>query len=287
MSNIIHGLDARTLSHMPGSRACGPYSVYREKITHTIGSDTTNRRVFLFGEHLLGNLVASTLGVYGSGTQVPGTTEYYVASPFFGSGTSGQYDVSLHALTVTIQCLGTAAGLVPSGMVMAGVIPQGVNRDSADTWSDLGLELMNRRGIHRYSAQQLVSGGVSYGSYPLDILSHTEMRMVAGVAGSTSDVMSEGLAPLIVILEPAATVANFALTVHAEWKFRARVNPMLISTHRVHAPVPETAWAKLMHVGQQTSGLLSGVATIANGLAKAGAIIGPSVTRAGVALGLA
>lgn len=276
--------------HLPGSRACGPYSVYREKYTKTISSRTDAvSTVFLFGEYLTTDAhVSPIIGTFGYGAQVPGTNEGFVLSPYFtGAGAEATFDVSLHALTVSVQCLGTSGGLVPSGLVLVGVLPQAVDRVSYGTWDALGDAVVNRRGMHRFSASSLTAGGVAFGTYPLDIVAHTSMVITEGGTGAVTDVLSNGLCPLIVIIEPVTTAADYAITIHAEWKFRARLDPVLVSTHRVHAPAPETTWAKVMHLGQQTSGLLSSVATAAQGLQKAGAVIGPAVSRAGVAIGLA
>jgi hypothetical protein len=169
---------------------------------------------------------------------------------------------------------------------MAGVVPQGITDATADTWSELGQDLANRRGILRFSAAGLQTGGVSFGTYPLDILSHTAMHITAGGTGAVSDTLSEGLAPIVIIFEPVTTAAEYALTFHLEWKFRSRFDPLLISTHRVHAPATESTWAKIMHLGQQTSGLIDAIGGVVTAI-KNVPVLGSAVARGGAAVGLA
>jgi hypothetical protein len=133
----------------------GPYTLVRDRRTVTVSADADPAidTVMLFGSFsetatgLLsagpGDPVTPIVMIKGTGINVPGTTETSeLATPITGAASEGS-NFALHALTVSISCVGSATS--SSGVVVLGTCQSKVSRKAFPTFTALSASLTARQ----------------------------------------------------------------------------------------------------------------------------------------------
>lgn len=262
LHSLLPGLDAAMPRHLPGPRSSAKYVVHRTKTDISLDT-TTADTVLVFGDFLKSssyqggeNRISPTLGVYGSGANVPKTTETLVSDPLLLGASSDAYSVSLHNLTVEVRCTGTSAGLIPPGLFYLGVPSVGFDRSAYGAWSSIASTFKTKTGMSRFTAYEGLQKARRAISYPLDPVKFSEFRYNHGSSEST-DQFGGALAPIMIILDANATTqTSWTITVHAEWRMRSNVDPIVQSMQKSHAPVAEDTWHRLSSILSSAGGVI-------------------------------
>lgn len=252
-SNALSRYDARTSGHLPGPRACAPYTVVRERVTFYVQSNVTGQNtVILIGPYVQGTFgssggehLSSAVAIRGVGTEVPGTTETAVTSNLFNGIAPQTKSCSLHSLHTEVTCTGSASGVLPTGNVWAGAVSQPLNRLSGwANWNAIALGLQTRRNLRMFSAYETMTKPPSICSYPLDAVAHSEFLWMSGISGISDD-LHRSMTPVVVVLGPTTAVNDYTVSLTIEWRMREALDPFLQSTHKPYAPAPESVWSQL------------------------------------------
>jgi len=249
--------DSRTLGHLPGPRACAPYTVVRERVTFYVQSNAFGQNtVLLIGPYVQGEFgpsggehLASTVAIEGVGINVPGVTERPITSNLFNGATPMSKSCSLHSLCAEITCTGSESGVLPSGNVWAGAITQPVNRHSGwGSYNDIALAFQTRRSLRMFTAYETMTKPISVCSYPMDAVAHSEFYWMSGSSAPT-DELCRAMTPLTVVMGPTTAVNDYTVSLTIEWRMREALDPILQSTHKQFVPTPESVWSQLsMHL---------------------------------------
>lgn len=262
LAHLLQGLDASVPRHLPGPRSCAKYVVHRTKTDISLDTTTTDT-VLVFGDFIKSasyhggeNRISPTLGIHGSGANVPGTTETLTADPLLNGASSDTYSISLHNLTIEVRCTGTSAGLIPPGLFYLGVPSVGFDRTSYGTWATMASSFKTKPGMTRFTAYEGLQKARRALSYPLDPVKFSEFRYNHGTAES-SDQFGGAVAPIVCILDANATTqTSWTVTIHAEWRMRSNIDPVVQSMQRSHAPVGEDTWHKLSNFLSTAGGVV-------------------------------
>lgn len=251
--NALSAYDARSLGHLPGPRACAPYTVVRERVTFYVKSNVSGQNtVALIGPYVQGahgssggEHLASTVTTTGVGTDVPGVTETALTSNLFNGVTAQTKSCSLHSLHVDVTCTGSSSGVLPTGNVWAGAVTQPLNRLSGWTsWNAIATGLQTRRNLKMFSAYETMTKPISVCSYPLDAVAHSEFLWMSGTS-ALSDEMSRAMTPIAVVFGPTTAINDYTVSLTIEWRMREAVDPFLQSTHKQYMPASESVWSQL------------------------------------------
>jgi len=262
-------LDANVPSHLPGPRAAAKYVVHRNRVDISLET-TTSDTVFVFGDFVKSsskhggeNRISPMIGVYGSGTDVPGATETFVEDPYLIRSVKDFYSLSLHNLTVEARCTGTSAGLIPPGLMYIGALPIGMDRADYGNWEALAEVFKTKQGMSRFTAYEALQHSRRALSYPLDPVRYSEFRN-NDVLSEHTDTHGGALAPIVLILDSNATTqTSWTITVHLEWRMRANVDPMVQSMQRSYKPVSEDTWHQITTGLSNVGGVLNNGVQIA------------------------
>jgi len=259
----IHLLDAAFPSHLPGPRSTAKYVVHRNRVDISLATTTTDT-VLVFGDFLKSasyqggeNRISPTLGAYGTGANVPGTTETRAVDPLLNGASSDVYSTSLHNLTVEVRCTGTSAGLIPPGLFYLGALPIGFDRTAYGTWATMATSMKNRPGMTRFTAYEALQKSRRCIAYPLDPVKFSEFRYNHGTSEQT-DQFGGALSPIVVVLDANTdTQTSWTITIHAEWRMRSNVDPLIQSIQKSHAPAPESMWHKMSEGLSNVGGVIN------------------------------
>jgi hypothetical protein len=249
--------DSRSLGHLPGPRACAPYTVVRERVTFYVQSNTAGQStVLLIGPYVQGEFgssggehLSSCVAIEGVGGHAPGVTERPITSNLFNGSLAMSKSCSLHSLHADITCTGSASGVLPSGNVWAGAITQPVNRHSGwATFNDLASAFQTRRSMRMFTAYETMTKPISICSYPMDAVAHSEFLWMSGTS-SLTDELHRAMTPLTVVMGPTSAVNDYTVSLTIEWRMREALDPLLQSTHKQFVPSSESVWSNLsMHL---------------------------------------
>ena len=253
--SFLSRYDSRTSGHLPGPRACAPYTVVRERVTFYAQSNPNGQNtVLLIGPYVQkdppgGETLSSTVAIRGVGAQVPGVTEHSITSNLFHGAAPMSKSCSLHSLCAEITCTGSASGVLPSGNVWAGAITQPVNRHSGwGAYNEIALAFQTRRNLRMFTAYETMTKPISVCSYPMDAVAHSEFYWMSGTS-ALSDELSRAMTPVTVVMGPTTAVNDYTISLTIEWRMRESLDPILQSTHKQFVPTSESVWSQLsMHL---------------------------------------
>lgn len=253
VGNLLSRYDARSLGHLPGPRACAPYTVVRERVTFYAQSNiSAQNTVLIIGSYVkmgpgthTADEVTPLVATIGVGTNAPGAQDTLVLSNLFNGAAPQTKSVCLHSLHAEIACTGSAAGVVPSGNVWAGAVTQPLHRVASwANYNQLALSLQTRRSLRMFSAYETMTKPVSLSSYPLDAVAHSEFLWMEGTADQSNE-LSKAMTPIVVVIGPNAAQTDYTVSLTLEWRVREAVDPILQSTHKQYAPTSESVWGQL------------------------------------------
>ena len=253
VGGALSRFDARTLGHLPGPRACAPYTVVRERVTFYIQSNSAGQNtVALVGPFVQGTFgssggehLSSLVAVSGVGTNVPGVVEVPHTSNLFNGATPMTKSCSMHSLHAEVACTGSASGVLPTGNVWAGSVTQPVHRLAG--WTDfnaIATGLQTRRSLRMFSSYETMTKPLSLCSYPLDAVAFSEFLWMSGSSALT-DELSRSMTPLVLVFGPTTAVNDYTVSLTIEWRMREAIDPFLQSTHKHFVPAPESVWSQL------------------------------------------
>jgi hypothetical protein len=202
----------------------------------------------------------------GSGATVPGVGDTIVDDVHWAGVANNSYELSPHAATVEVMCTGAGAGIIPPGLVYAGVLSQPFRRANYATYAAAIAALIPRKGMRRFTSYQLQMKPVSLSTYPLDAVEHSEFRLINGTS-QVSDVENDALCPICVIIPASVSVPEFTFTIAMEWRMRAIDSSLLQSTHTHHSATPESVWNQIIGAASKTYGLVESANNAWEGLA--------------------
>lgn len=281
MSLLLHGVDARTKTHIPPHLPMAPYAVLRTKIPFTFQTSTTEATTFLFSEWLGAGAAASlgTVGdkiaAWGLTSTATGSANTILDATITQIGTLKAY-LRLHALTVTIQAGSGANSSV--GFFYAGTMAGNVLLPSYATFGLMALDLYARRELRAHSAYESLGKPVVLCSAPQDMTSWaTHDQLVLPAASSA---MSDNLLPITAIFPATASPVDYMITINCEWRAVFTMTDARSSLHESRGTSSASSVAGLTRTVVESSGLLSGPDEAVRG---SGSILGALASTAGAA----
>jgi len=260
--------DARKITHIPPPMAAGPYSVVHSRSLTTITTSTTGQSTVLLATSFCdtagiaaGNNVLPFHAIYGVGTNVPGTTESYIADPVLSGSAAATYQLALHALTVTVTCADSALGA--SGLIYMGTLPVRLARSNFATWNAVAANVSPRaemRSMTAFATLQNSEMAVRHASVMDSVTWQDFCPSAANTSGSTI-AMRDSLSNIVVVFTPTTAAVNYVVTIHAEWRIMYNVDQQLAATQKLYTPsnpaVLAASRALLVSSGGMTPGAAS------------------------------
>lgn len=235
-----------------------PYTVIRDKQVVTLATSTTaaTNLVYLLGpfQALASGYTIPRIGVWGIGTGVPTSGENAIALTNISSTVLGRF--RLHRFAATVSCTGcNAAGVTPDGVVGLGVLRGPIDRSAFATYNALGTYLLGRQEVEQVSNYSLMVQPARVVGYALDRVSYDQFSLI-GSTPNASDLMSDAMAPIAVVLPNTVAVVSITVTIHSEWTVMYSSDPILQSTHTTHSHGSDTLWEEAWSGAEAVAGLV-------------------------------
>lgn len=276
----VRCLDARDLTHVPPSVPMGPYTVMRGRsvVTFTTPTTAATNLVFLIGPHRVAsidNAITPLIGIYGSGVNVPGTTETNipdtVVTNYAGNLQTSTANAQLHAVTVTIQC--TSSATAASGVVYAGALTQRVGRSNYATWNGLANALTARREMTSSSAYNTMTHPLSVSAYPVDMTEWSmQYPVISTDANLANNYATDTLSQIALVFPNTSAAVEYNLTIHTEWRVNF-TDQVLSSTSVRHDPAKPDFWNSAIQMASSINGRLHDVGNVINHFTELGATV--------------
>jgi hypothetical protein len=244
----------------------GPYTLVRDRRTVTVSADADPAidTVMLFGSFsetatgLLsagpGDPVTPIVMIKGTGINVPGTTETSeLATPITGAASEGS-NFALHALTVSISCVGSATS--SSGVVVLGTCQSKVSRKAFPTFTALSASLTARQEASTVSAYSLLGNAQVRTCYPLDVAEWSMQNLGVNSSSHTKCAMNDRLAPVYIVLKGGAAT-QYIVTIHSEWRVNY-TNALMASTAVPRPMASPKLWQDAVNQARATGGAIGG-----------------------------
>jgi hypothetical protein len=277
-------VDARHLTHVPTPTIAAPYTVLHGRVPITLITSTTDATVLQFGAFTDTTATRPNylrqIGVQGFGVNTPGNIENAYTDPIVGNVPYGAATLSLHALTVSVQC--TSSATVASGLFYMGTLPGRVRRTSYALFNDMAFALLQRREVTATSAYQSLCHPVVHHCYPADVTEWSEFQELAAPnAVFAANEVRDTLSSICAVFPPTAVANTFTVTVHTEWRVFYNNDPVLTSTASLRRPAPLSSWNSV--IAQAASAFGRHREAIAGVAAVAGALLAPEAEALGAA----
>lgn len=285
--NHQHVLDARSGVHLPGPYGIAPYTVIRSRTVQPITTSTAGQHVvmgvcpFSMDSFRGGFNYCQVIGGWGVGGNAPSTSINLISDTIVKGFTTGQVSLGLHAITVEIQCSGTAT--TSEGIFYAGTLVGRPYRAGYGTWNDLATALTGRREMRSTGAYQTLGQPKRLCTFPVDITEWNLMQDFANtdVVTLSNNNAKDTLGTIAIVWLPTTTAVTYYVTISCEWRVIYHNDLQLASTHVSHPPGSPTLWKQITDVASSEGG------HILEGGAAAGATFGAIASSAGEALGVA
>jgi len=263
-NTALIALDARHNTHIPPSNG-GIYTVVRGRLNYQLTTTTVaaggNYNVAIIGEYTnttTAGSVTNLLMVNGGGVGVPGSTagDALQTDPIVAT-TAGTCQLRLHAVTLTLQCLG-GGSTIPDGCAYVGTLRGRGRRNVANfaTWNAMATTLIGRNELRVYSAYELLNGLVQV-SFPLDEKEWEGFGEYAAADTVTSgnNQLTDALAPIIIVLPASVATQTYLAVVHTEWRVMYNMdNVVLASTHTQHGNARPGYWRGVSNFAANSAG---------------------------------
>lgn len=277
---LVKCIDARNLTHVPPSVPMGPYTVVRGRavVTFTTSTSPAQQTVFLIGAHRVASIdsaVTPLLGTYGTGVNVPGTTETTIpdtaVTNYAGNLQTSTGNGQLHAFTVTVQCTSSATNA--SGVVYAGALAQRVGRSNYATWNGLGTALTARRELQSYSAYTSMSHPIVLSAYPVDMTEWSMQHPIISTdANLSNNYTTDTLSQIALVFPNTSTAVEYNVTIVTEWRVNF-TDQILSSTSIRHPPTPPDVWHRVIDMAANLSGKVHDVGQVMQNFTELGATV--------------
>lgn len=255
--------DARKLVHVPTPMPTGPYTVVHSRSVTSITTNAFGQKTVLLVSSFAdaagtngGTNVLPMHGVHGVGTNVPGTTESYIYDPLLAGAAAGTYQLSCHAITVSVTCADSA--LSASGLVYMGTLPLRLTRTNFVSWNTLADNLTPRAEMKSFTAFTSLQNSelaVRHASV-MDAVSWSEFNPSAANVTGSSVVMRDALSTICVFFTPTTAAVNYQVTIHVEWRVIYNVDQQLASTQKLYQPSPMSVVSAARAALSSTGGML-------------------------------
>jgi hypothetical protein len=169
-----------------------------------------------------------TIGIYGVGTNVPGTTEAYLNDTTVAAFPAGT-NLRLHAMTVSVQA-GVGAQDA-KGWLYLGTMPGNVARTGFLTWNQIAGTVITRREARTYSAYETLAHPAVKSTAPSDVTQWSSFDRLALDSPSGLTYQLDTTLPIVLVLLPTAATVDYLVTVNCEWRVLFPLTDMRSSLH--------------------------------------------------------
>lgn len=265
--------DSFNPSHLPLSRAVGPYSVVR-----TTTRFSANRHAVMIGT-FRHEAVSTIPSASSDWTNICALYDVDAGLPINGTTNTTRevYDMagigvgaSVVPAAISVQIVNPEALTATQGVVYAGVMStQAAFGGSTDSWATTWSRFIQYQAPRMMMAGKLALRGVQINSYPLNMTSLSDFAKVTSVtagnftwSGTTLDPV--GFAP-IMVYNPQGIDLEYLVT--TEWRVRFDLTNPASSSHTHHPVAPESVWDDMMRAA---TAMGHGVRDIADSVAESG-----------------
>lgn len=257
--------DARKLVHVPTAMPSGPYTVVHSRSVTSITTNALGQKTVMLISSFAdsagingGNNVLPYHGIFGVGTNVPGTTESYIVDPLLAGVAAGNYQLACHAITATVTCADSA--LAASGLVYMGTLPLRLSRANFGTWNAIADNLTPRAEMKSFTAFTSLQNSELAVRHcaVMDAVSWSEFNPSAANTTGGTIVMRDALSNICIFFTPTTTPINYQVTIHVEWRVIYNVDQQLAATQRLYQPSPMPVISTSRAMLAATGGMLGG-----------------------------